>query len=273
MGKLSVALQLYSVRDFAEEDLKAALRQVKEMGYDTIELAGLHGLSPEEFKAAMDECGIRALSAHVPFPEMEADAEGTVAKYKLLGCRYMAVPWLHPDYCPGNEKFNITLEVINKTGKLCAENGMTLLYHNHDFEFKKMPDGTYALDYLYATVPAEILQTEIDTCWVKVSGLDPAAYVRKYAGRCPVVHLKDFYKEGEARNLYELIGNKDEYQEPRGKFEFRPLGLGLQDFPPIIKAAEESGADWVVVEQDKSEGRTSMEAVKISREYLRSLGL
>ncbi len=272
MGKLSVALQLYSVRDFAEKDLRGTLKQVKEMGYDTVELAGLYGIAPEEFKSAAEECGIGFISAHVPFPEMEADAEGTVAKYKLLGCRYMAVPWLSEEYCPGGAKFGVTLEVIGKVGRLCADNGMTLLYHNHDFEFKKMPDGTYALDYLYASVPPEILQTEIDTCWVNVAGEDPAGYVRKYAGRCPVVHLKDYYKEGDAVRPYELIGSDAKADAPGGVFEFRPVGLGVQDFPPIIKASEESCADWIVVEQDMSVGRTSLEAARISREYLKTLG-
>ncbi len=200
------------------------------------------------------------------------DAEGTVANYKLLGCRYMAVPWLNAEYCPGGEKFDTTLAVIDKVGRLCNVNGMTLLYHNHDFEFKKMPDGAYALDYLYATVPAEILQTEIDTCWVKVAGQDPAAYVRKYAGRCPVVHLKDFYKEGAAVRPYELIGADSKADDARGVFEFRPVGYGMQDFPPVIKASEESGASYIVVEQDMSVGRTTLEAARLSREYLKSLG-
>jgi sugar phosphate isomerase/epimerase len=149
---------------------------------------------------------------------------------------------------------------------------MTLLYHNHDFEFKQMPDGSFALDYLYANIPAKILQTELDTCWVKVAGQDPAAYVRKYAGRCPVVHLKDFYMEGALRRPYELIGSNKKAEEPKGVFEFRPVGHGMQDFPPIIKASEESGADWIVVEQDMSVGRTSLEAATMSREYLKGLG-
>lgn len=61
---------------------------------------------------------------------------------------------------------------------------MTLLYHNHDFEFAKK-DGEYLLDIMYRDIPASLLQTEQDTCWVKASGVDPAAYIRKYSGRRP----------------------------------------------------------------------------------------
>ncbi len=272
MSRINVVLQLYTVRDFAEKDLAGTLRQVKDMGYDYVELAGLYGHTAAAFKAALDGAGLAAVSAHVPFAEMEADAEGTVARYKEIGCRYMAIPWLSEEYCPGGERFDITLNVIGRVGRLCGENGMTLLYHNHDFEFKTMEDGSFKLDYLYAKVPAEILQTELDTCWVKVAGQDPVAYVNKYAGRCPVVHLKDFYKEGEALRPYELIGGAKEDGAPKGVFEFRPVGYGMQDFPPVIEASVNGGADWIVVEQDKSEGRTSLEAAKLSREYLKGLG-
>ena len=78
---------------------------------------------------------------------------------------------------------------------------MLLLYHNHDFEFVTMPDGSFGLDYMYSHIPAEHLATELDTCWVRVAGQDPAAYVRKYTGRAPIAvsytHL-DVYK----RQLY-----------------------------------------------------------------------
>jgi len=278
MEKMKLALQIYTVRDFVETDIKGTFQKVKAMGYDTIELAGMsmfNGMTPTELKEMLAECGLTAISAHVPIQELDADPQAAVLRYKEAGCRYIAIPWLAMEQCPGGAQFEATLATINTVGKLCNDNGMTLLYHNHDFEFVKMPDGTYGLDYLYQKVPADILQTEIDTCWVKFAGVDPVGYIRKYAGRCPIVHLKDFYKEGETGQVYELIGDDgEEIKEapPRGVFEFRPLGMGVQDFPAIIKAAEESGAEWIVVEQDTSVGRTSLEAAQLSREYLKTLG-
>ena len=162
--------------------------------------------------------------------------------------------------------------LFQEIAQVCKAHGIQTLYHNHDFEFMKMPDGRYALDYIYDTIPADLLQTEVDTCWVKVAGEDPAAYVKKYTGRSPVVHLKDFYKAGQPGNMYQLIGTEVEEQESKGFFEFRPVGSGMQDFPPILEAALAAGAQWVVVEQDQSNGRTPMEAITMSREYLKTLG-
>jgi sugar phosphate isomerase/epimerase len=148
---------------------------------------------------------------------------------------------------------------------------MTRLYHNHDFEFEKI-DGKYALEVLYDTVPADLLQTELDTCWVRVGGEEPAAYVRKYTGRAPVVHLKD-YAGGKSEHMYELIGiESDDAKPEENPFEFRPVGFGVQDMPAIIKAAEDAGAGWLVVEQDQpSMGLDPMQCAEKAIGYLRSL--
>lgn len=273
MSRLPVALQVYSVRDEAENDFRSTMRKVKEIGYDGVELAGLYGLAPSEVKSVLDEFGLTPISAHVPYNELVEDIEKVIRDYKEIGCEYLAVPYMTEDMRPNTPKFPEVIEQITRIARVCKENGITLLYHNHDFEFVKMPDGNYGLDYLYSYIPADLLQTELDTCWVKVAGEDPVAYIEKYQGRCPVVHLKDFYMEGDPRNLYKLIGlESEEEQEDSGYFEFRPVGYGMQDMPAILEASLKSGAKWVVVEQDESVGRSRLEAVEMSLNYLKTLG-
>ena len=167
------------------------------------------------------------------------------------------------------------VETIDRIGECCNRHGIVLMYHNHDFEFQTRIDGMYALDYLYKTVPADRLQTEIDTCWVNVAGENPADYVRKYTGRAPVVHLKDFWKkEGKSGKMYELIGIKDDGngEAEEKTFGFMPVGYGQQDIPSILQASLDAGAKWVVVEQDASDERPPLEAIAMSREYLKKQG-
>ncbi len=269
--KLPVGLQLYSVRDFLEKDLKGTLVKVKAIGYDYVEPAGLYGHSAEEFKAALDEAGLTAVCAHVPLAEMQADADKVINDYgKVIGLKYIAIPYLGDNDRPGAANFENILEFIREFGKKCADNGITLLYHNHDFEFVKMPDGTYGLDYMYENVDAKYLRTELDCCWVKVGGEDPATYVKKYAGRAPIVHLKDFTGE-KSQNMYNLIGLK-ETAKVTSTFTLRPVGYGKQDVPSILHAACESGSLYLIVEQDNPGEQTSIEAAEMSRKYLLSLG-
>ena len=236
---VKIAYQLYSARDEAAEDLEKVLKEIAALGYDGVEFAGFHGLAAGEVRRLLDETGLEPVSSHVAFDEIERDMFGVIAYHLAVGCPFIAVPYLQEAERPGNPGFARVVKGIHAFARLCREAGIRLLYHNHDFEFASL-SGLYALDFLYAAVPEDLLETEIDTCWVRYSGLDPAAYVKKYAGRCPVVHIKDYAC--------------DEPTSPCGKmpasFRFRPVGRGVQDVPAVVRAAVDSGAMWLVAEQD-----------------------
>ena len=133
-------------------------------------------------------------------------------------------------------------------------------------------DGEYALDILYREVPAGLLQTQLDTCWVNVGGENPADYVHKYQGRMPTLHLKDFVGS-KSEHMYDLIGiDEGDVKKEDNAFELRPVGYGKQDFPAILEAAESCGVSWVIVEQDEpSMGKSPLECAKLSIDYLKTL--
>lgn len=267
---MKLALQLYSVREDLEKDFLGTLKKVKEMGYDGGELAGLYGKSATEVKAMFDEVGLTPISAHVAYQDLMPDIEGLVKVYKEIGCQYIAIPYLPNDLRYRTPKYPEVVEGIKKIGKVCKENGIVLLYHNHDFEFEKTENGEYVLDALYNEIGADLLKTEIDTCWVNVGGENPCDYVRKYTGRAPVVHLKDFHGT-RSKNMYKLIGIEST-EEQSSNFEFRPLGYGVQNIQAIVDAARDAGASWVVAEQDEpSMGKSRLECAQMSMDYMKNI--
>lgn len=266
MEKRPVACQVYSVRDEAEKDFDATLCALAQMGYDGVEFAGFYGHSAQEISAMLLKHGLCALSSHVPFSLIEQDAFGVISYHRQIGCKYIAIPSLEEVRRPGAARFAETLSLIEWFGGLCREAGITLLYHNHAFEFVEV-SGQYGLDFLFDAVSPCVLQTEIDVCWVKYAGEDPAAYLRKYAGRIPVVHLKDFVLVTGA----EADLARSEKKAPR--YEFRPFGHGCQDVNAVLAAAIEGGAEWFVVEQDLAVGMTPMEAARMSLDTLRGAGV
>lgn len=271
--ELPIAVQLYSVRGDMEADFVGTLAKVKEMGYDGVEFAGLFGNAPEQVKFWCDSLGLDAVSAHVPLADMLADVDKVIADYKAIGCEYIVVPYVTEERRPNGELFMQMIEEIKAIGEKATAAGLTLLYHNHDFEFDKLESGQCGLDYMYENVPASQLQTELDMCWVKYAGYEPVEYLKKYEGRSPVVHLKDYYKEGEMEgDPYALIGLNEGEEKPASAFEFRPLGTGVQDIPSIIVAAQEAGSKWLVVEQDNpSLQKAPLECIQMSIEYLKGL--
>ncbi len=256
---VKIAYQLFSARDEAALDLEKVLSELSALGYDGVEFAGFYGKSAQEVRALLDRYKLEAVSSHVAFQEIEENMFSVIAYHLAVGCKWIAVPYLLEAERPGQPGFARVIAVIHRFARLCREAGITLLYHNHDFEFVKV-SGAYALDFLYEAVPASLLETEIDTCWVRYSGLDPAAYIERYAGRCPIVHMKDYVSDEATGPCV-----------PRpASFAFRPVGTGLQDVGKIVRAAVQSGAQWLVVEQDMPLN-TPLEDAKVSIGNLRAV--
>lgn len=277
MKKFKVALQLYSIRDDMAKDMDAALKAVKEMGYDYVEFAGYFEHTAEEVRSLLDKHGLECISVHQKPAIFLEEGQKAIDFLKVIGAKYCAIPWYEAGKLKGSDVWEQTVKDFTAVGKALKENGIELLYHNHDFEFNKY-DDKFLLDWIYESIDAEILNPQIDTCWVHYAGYDPVEYILKYSGRVSVVHLKDFVcKKLGGGPVYALIGKNGKEEKKATKeengFEFTPVGYGIQNFPKILEAAEKAGAEYVVVEQDQSIGRAPLEAAKMSREYLKTLGL
>ena len=274
-GKANVGLQLYTVRDELSRDFVGTLETVKKLGYEGVEFAGNYGgLAAADLKKLCAELGLEILSTHCSFENFEKDFEGSLAYHKELGVRYLAIPWMPADKCPGKPGFESMRGLFCDMQKALAAEGIQLLYHNHDFEFIPHPDGGLVYDRLIESVPG--LNPEFDVCWVTYSGNDPVAYLNKFAGRVDVVHLKDF----EGRNsepAYALIdadGNAvaAEKTEAVNTFRFRPVGSGVVRMPEVLAAALAGGTKSFIVEQDDCYG-DAFGAAEQSRAWLRTMGL
>lgn len=246
---MKIAAQVYSVRQEAEADFRGTMEQIKKMGYEGVELAGLYGMEPEQIARCLKEIGLEPVSAHVPLEALAENVEATVQAYKQIGCSYIAIPYMAQERHKGGALYEETLEFIKKVSDCCKEQGITLLYHNHSFEFEKTPQGEYLLDALYKDTDSQTLGVELDTCWARVAGVDPAAYLMQYEGRCPVVHMKDFCRQDEQVLLV-------------------ALGDGEQDLEELTGKAGLCGAKWLVVEQDDHPFGTPMENMEKSISYL-----
>lgn len=276
MKKFKVGLQLYSVREDMQKDMDATLKQVSEMGYECVEFAGYFGKTAQEVKEILDKYGLEAVSVHQTYDVFLEDEKSNIDYLKTLGVKYCAIPWMDKAKHAGNDVFPQTVKEITQVAKALKASGIQMCYHNHDFEFDKY-DGKFLLDWLYESIPADLLQTEIDTCWVKYSGNDPVEYIKKYSGRSEILHLKDFVSDKIAGGpVYALIdenGNESKKEtESTSSFEFRPVGEGVQDFKAILEAAEDAGVEYVIVEEDECPTASPLDSARISREYLKTLG-
>jgi len=251
MKQLPIALQMYTLRDDTQADFEGTFRKVAEVGYAGVEFAGYGNRSAAELRRMLDDLGLKCAASHEGIDGLEADLNAAIDFHKELGNRFVVIPWLGEDRRGGPDGWKKVAATCAEIGKKLNEAGLTLCYHNHSFEFERF-GGEYGLDILYANAPASALKAELDTYWVKHGGEEPIAYINRYAGRVPLVHLKDM-AAGEGR-------------------EFAEVGEGILDIPGIVDAAVKAGSEWIIVEQDVCK-RPPLESVRLSLDNLKKMGL
>ena len=269
MKNFKLGIQLYSVRGEAERDLDATLRALSEMGYEGVELAGFYGRSPAEFRSLASLYGLEVISAHTGLWEFGDDKNvaDVVAQYREVGCKYIAIASTHADNRPDGANWENARAKMAEIAAECAKQGMQLLYHNHAFEFKMMPDGRYMLEWLYDEVDA----TEIDICWAHIVGTDLASLLQKHSGKAPLLHLKDYVGDNSQEH-YDSMGVAHTVAPDAAELMLMPVGRGVQNIPAVLQAAEQAGTDWLIVEQDSpAKGDTPMQSAGYSAEYMRAL--
>ena len=121
---LPIAAQVYSVREDAKADLRGTLEKIKKMGYDGVEFAGLYGNTPADIAKMCKEIGLVPISAHVPYLDMCGAPKGILAKYAEVGCKFVAVPYLTPDYRPGTPCWGEVVENIKMLGEVAKGYGI-----------------------------------------------------------------------------------------------------------------------------------------------------
>jgi len=252
-GAPRAALQLYTLRRQAEQDLETALDQAAEAGYDEIEwFGGLRGRTAEAIRSLLSERGLGLLAAHVPLSELEADPAGVMDTYRALHCQVLVCPWLDAEQRGDGCRAHY-LELGRRLDLLSYRfraGGFRFAYHNHEFELLPFDDGQperLGRDGLHALVSCRSQDgwgLELDTYWAAFAGADPVALIRELGDRVHLLHLKDGLLPGPPEERAAEQATSERW--------FRPLGEGAVDIAGCVEAALSAGVRMFVVEQDET---------------------
>ncbi|MDR3086116.1 MAG: TIM barrel protein [Christensenellaceae bacterium] len=270
MPRICYAAPLYIVREECQKDLFGVLKKLKMAGFEGIEFLGFFGHGAQDLRARLDEIGLKALGNHVPLAELELDAEAVFAFHKEVGCAYLTVAGISADQII--ESADAVAQRLQILAEKAKGYGLSLLFHNHDDELLAKKGGVEALELLMeATAREESIALEPDLGWMEVGGGDCERYLRKYASRCPVIHLKDYYSSnhallGRVREFVPARGTKE-----RGEFEFRPTGYGVLNLPKLMPLCLACEPKWFVIDHDLAYERDPYEDLKWSLEYTKNL--
>ncbi len=192
MSVHKLGVQSFSIKDAVQKDLYGTLKKVAEIGYEGVEFFGAFSWSAEEVKKAADEAGLTIIGWHTPYAFIEdAFLYGTIAYAKAAGIKYITVPMIPRDLPITAETWHACAKKINDAGKVMAEHGIRMGYHNHTAEFKPVDGQLTGWDIMMQETDASITG-QLDNGNALSGGRDALAYLCKYPGRAYTWHLKPY---------------------------------------------------------------------------------
>lgn len=250
MVQWPIGLQLYSLRELTAKDFRGTLKMVAKTGFGAVEFAGYGNIPSREMKMLLADLGLKPVGSHIGIEALQAGLHRELDYCSELGCGFVIVPWAPDQYRTDATAWRRLADELCKYAEATKACGMRFAYHNHAVEFEKV-DGRPGLEFLL-DAGAGLLEAEVDTYWVEYAGADPAAVIRGFKGRCPLVHMKDMART-----------------ETRGDCE---IGEGLLDWPQIKQACQDARVEAYVVEQEEFD-KPHVESLQITIRNLRALGL
>jgi sugar phosphate isomerase/epimerase len=230
MANFRISFQLYSARK--SPPVEAQLDELAAVGYDAVEpYAGVFGDDPAGFRAKVEAVGLSIPTAHLPLADLDADRARFIDVARALGVETAVLPHVGGDARPGDlagwKAFGARL---NDHAAALADAGIGLAWHDHDFEYRRLADGSRPIDHILA---GERMKFEPDIGWIVRAGADATAEIDRYADRIAAFHIKDTAPAG--------VTADDGWTD---------VGSGTIDWRALWPAIERSGTGLLVVEHD-----------------------
>jgi sugar phosphate isomerase/epimerase len=242
----TIGVQMYTYRNSYSNGVAAVLDTIKSLGITEVEGPNPKNISPEEFKKMLNERNITMPSIGADYGLITKDPESVIKQAKFFDAKYVMVAWI-----PHGKTFTIdnakkAVEDFNRVGKILKENGLTLCYHDHGYEFGPYGNGTL-FDYMAQNTDPKYVSFEMDIMWTFHGGADPAKLLYKYKGRWKLAHLKDIRK-GIANDL---TGGTDTHNDVA-------VSTGQINYPEVLKAAKAVGIKHYFIEDESPDHATQI---------------
>ena len=246
-----IGAQFFTVREFTKdlEGLAESLKRVADIGYKTVQISGTCPFEPQWLAEELKKNGLACVVTHTPGDKLMADPAQVAADHTVFGCENIGLGYYKFDESEETRTYANYVKCYKPVAEAIRANGKYFMHHNHATEFRKV-EGKLVIERLAEDFSPEELGFILDTYWTQKAGGDPAAWIEKFSGRLPVIHLKDYNFDAT----------------------MAVVGEGNINFDRVFEKAESAGVKYMMVEQDNCNGEDPFECLRRSYAFLKSCG-
>ena len=265
-----------------EAQTRDTLRTIRQAGYEGIELCSFMthptGLMVRlltraagmptgsggklDWPALVKESGLRVISLHTDLGSVERDPAAVAAECQIYGTPYAVITGMYRfDY--GSEAAVRELaQRLNRAGAVLAEQGVQLLYHNHNCELLRVSETRRAYDILLEETDPAAVNFEFDSYWFAEGGANPLDWMCRLGTRMKLWHINDRGTRQTGPAMTPIL-----------KTDSMELGTGNLPLASWLAQADENGVEAVILEShrnwvEKSPVKSAQLSAKWLNKYL-----
>lgn len=263
----------------SEKQSLETLSAIKKTGYDGIELNGFM-IRPTSFmvrmmtkmagmpvgkggklnwKALLKESGLSVVSVHEDLGSIKRDPKAVINEAKDFGTKYVVITGMYRFDYSDEAAVRALASDLNSAGKALKEEGIELLYHNHNCEFRKLRNGKTAYQFLLEETDPELVNFEFDSYWPTEAGVNALSLMKQLGGRLKLYHINDRGSRVLGASMTPIL-----------KSDSMELGYGNMDLVSLVEQAKEAGVDAVILESHKNWAEKSpIKSIQLSSDFMK----
>lgn len=257
---------------------KEVLKAIKDAGYDGIEMnqymihptsffvrgltkaAGMPSgnLGKYDWPSLLKEAGLEAIALHSDPDSLEHRFDKTLEDARSLNVDTIVITGVYNYPYHKKEKVDELIARLNASGARLAENGLKLLYHNHNVEYTRLEDGKTVYDRMIRKLDRDLVNFELDAYWTADAGKDPVRMMKKLSDRVKLFHVTDRGVRIRRTPITPIL-----------HYDSVELGTGNLDLERLFTEAEKLDIPYVILESHKNWIHDSaLESIQLSGRYL-----
>lgn len=261
-----------------EQKARETLRRIKAAGYDGIELNGfmirptpvmvqmltkMAGMPTGkggklDWASLVTEAGLSVVSIHEDLGTIKREPEMVIAEAKKFKTSNVVITGMYRfDYSDKNAVLGLASD-LNEAGERLLAEGIHLLYHNHNCEFRKVAPGKTAYQLLMEETDPKFVNFEFDSYWPTEAGISAYILMQQLGTRMKLYHINDRGSRLSGASMTPILES-----------DSMELGYGNMDLESLVKQAKGVDVEAVILESHKNWAEKSpLVSLELSAEFM-----